>query len=819
MALNQRAETADPIDLAFSQFHGYIRIMFEGYDIALHHLQISKALMDVEAGKIRRLMIFMPPRHGKLLSDFTELPTLSGWKKHGDLKIGDYVYGLDGNPTMVTHIAPKYLATLEVEFTNGQKIKCHENHEWTVWDRSKGKWCTYETKHFIKKTKFGKRIKLFSGNRFTFQLPLIQPIQFQEQKLPMHPYALGAWLGDGQSREPRICASYEDEVVLRAVSACGYINGYRTIHNTTGVIYQYYKDGMLDELRNLNILKNKHIPDIYKFSSIEQRLELLAGLIDTDGSVESETGRVRIATADPILACDIKELIRSFGWHVCHYKQEPCTSSSGITGTKEVSYLGFQPTLKIPTRITRKEIIRLAPQRRISIKAVTECDPEPGNSISVDSPDGLYLVGKTLIPTHNTMQVSEFFPAWYLGRNPNHQIIAATYSYERAGDVGRAVRNQFLHPLYNEIFPTSVLSPDSRGANKLSTTNGGNYYSVGVGGAIVGRGANLFLIDDPLKSREDAESKITRKKLQDWFKSVAYTRLMPDNRIVIVMTRWHYEDLAGYLLEKKTDNWHVLSLPAIAEENCTLTKRQIGEALWRRFYPLSKLKQIRDNIGSREWSAQYQQRPLDEEGSTFKLSQFKRYDYRPVVEYDIMAVAQHDPPDVKPFGIMQIVISWDTAFKESEVNDPSSATVWGISKNGYYLIHVFNKHLSFPKLKHWTKSLWKRYSKWNVGPVMVIIEDRGSGQSLIQVIKDETRIPIVGVYPEKNKVLRAEEVSTLIEGGRVYLPDEAPWLVKYETNMCQFPLGREDDDVDSTTQFLKWVSKPRYKRRNIRWYK
>lgn len=424
-------------------------------------------------------------------------------------------------------------------------------------------------------------------------------------------------------------------------------------------------------------------------------------------------------------------------------------------------------------------------------------------------------------PRHGkTMQVSEFFPAWYLGRNPSHQVIAATYSYERAGDVGRAVRNQFLHPLYNEIFPTCHLSPDSRGANKLSTVERGNYYSVGVGGAIVGRGANLFIIDDPLKSREDAESKITRKKLQDWFKAVAYTRLMPDNRIVIVMTRWHYEDLAGFLLERKTDDWKVLSLPAIAESKCELTKREVGDALWEKFYPTSKLRQIRNNIGSREWNAQYQQRPLDEEGSIFKLKDFKRYEYRQIVEYDVLSIIHREPPSEKPFGIKQIVISWDTAFKESQINDPSSATVWGISKNGYYLIHVFNNHLSFPKLKYWTKKLWNRYVQWEIGgPILVIIEDRGSGQSLIQVIKDETKIPILGIYPEKNKVLRAEEVSTMIEGGRVYLPDEAPWLVPYETNMCQFPLGREDDDVDSTTQFLKWVSKPRYKRKKMRFWK
>ena len=1126
-------------------FESYIGVQFPSYRFSPHNYLISDKLQALESGEIRRLMIFMPPRHGKSCSDFTDLQTPDGLRKHGDLKVGDYVFGIDGKPTRITWIAPKSIQNLEVEFTNGEKIKCHENHEWTVWDRSYGEWKTVETKYFIRTTKFGKQRKLFSGNRFTYQLPLIQPLQFPKQNLSMHPYALGAWLGDGNSEAPKICASHEDEVVLRAVVACGYTNGNRQIHNTTGVIYQYYKDGMLDLLRDINVLNNKHIPDIYKYSSIEQRLQLLAGLIDTDGSLESETGRVRIVTADPILACDIKELVRSFGWHVCHYKQKPCTSSSGIIGKKEVSYLGFQPTLKIPTRVPRKEITRLAPQRRISIKSVTECDPEPGNSISVDRSDGLYLVGKTLIPTHNTMQVSEFFPAWYLGRNPSHQIIAATYSYDRAGDVGRKVRNQMIDSVHKAVFPDCVISIDSKGANKLATDQGGQYYSVGVGGAIVGRGANLFIIDDPIKSREDAESLTSRKKIIEWFKAVAFTRLMPDNRIVIVMcltgdtpilmsdgswkllkfirendkilsyqngkhvsrkvtnwisqgidevftvftdnhsvcgnsrhpflvkkedsfqwiplsdlkkndeivisrkilfrnkarlskdeawllgfmfgdgwvtinnktnynnnipyktkswitcvakgdkpdiidkilalfkkifnanlkdtdygyyrteiadvgryfynlgvyggaknkripkflfsqplyvrqlflngfnkadgcalenrfyfcnanpeliqdirflarscgyapsriniynyrkkapnspkeiksinarfsmkdtfindefittavrkiipageqevfdlevedsenfiadgmvvhnTRWHFDDLAGRILDEGKEQWDVLSLPAIAEDHDQI-KRKIGEALWPSDYPVKTLENIKQSIGSREWNSQYQQRPLDEEGGMVKLTWFKRYDERELKKYEVACFSKREPPTEKPFGIYKIVLSWDTAFKESELNDPSSCTVWGIAADGYYLLHAFNKRMGFPALKRRAIGLYDRYMKYNIGSIAVLIEDRASGQSLIQVLDVETRIPVIAIRPDANKVIRTSEISPIIEAGHVHLPENAPWLIRYETQIAQFPLGREDDDVDSTTQFLRWVSKPRYKRSTLR---
>jgi len=423
-------------------------------------------------------------------------------------------------------------------------------------------------------------------------------------------------------------------------------------------------------------------------------------------------------------------------------------------------------------------------------------------------------------PRHGkTMQVSEFFPAWYLGRNPTHQIIAATYSYERAGDIGRKVRSQFFDPMYNEIFPDCTLSTESRSANKLSTVQGGNYYSVGVGGAIVGRGAHLFLIDDPTKSREDANSMINRKKMADWFKSVAYTRLMPDNRIVLIMTRWHFDDLAGFILDSDNDDWDVLSLPAIAEGECKLTKRSQGDALWPNRYSTAALLNIRKNVGTVEWNAQYQQRPLDEEGGTFKLSMFKRYDSREIVEYETMLNVHGQPPKKKPFDIYKIVISWDTAFKETELNDPSSGTVWGISKIGYYLLAIYNKRMQFPELKRTVISVWEKYIAWDIGSILVLIEDRASGQSLIQVLDQETRIPVSKIVPEGNKQFRAEEVSNVIEGGRVFIPGEAPWLIRFETQVCQFPLGKEDDDIDSMTQFLRWATKPTYKRRRLRFWK
>lgn len=413
------------------------------------------------------------------------------------------------------------------------------------------------------------------------------------------------------------------------------------------------------------------------------------------------------------------------------------------------------------------------------------------------------------------MLASEFFPAWYLGRNPNRQIIAAAHTHERAGDTGRAVRNQLIDPIHNVIFPECLISPDSKAVNRFTTEQGGTMFSVGVGGAIVGRGANLFLIDDPIKSREEAESDLAQRRLRDWFMSVAYTRLMTPNAIVIIMTRWHFYDLCGWLLDEKAhEKWTVLDLPAVAETDNDLIGREAGEALWPDTYPIQRLEMIKKTIGTREWTSQYQQRPLPAEGGMVDINWFKRYSYRERVQFDAATYMKVDTRNTN-WEVEQIVLSWDTAYKESELNDPSCCTVWAVGKNAFYLLFVYNRRLQYPELKKAAISLWeKQMRKYNLasGRVVTLIEDRASGQSLIQDLKASTIMPVIAIKADTNKQVRLAEVTSMIESGRVFLPEKAAWLVDYETQMCQFPYSRHDDMVDSTSQFLRWAGKPRPKK-------
>lgn len=230
-------------------------------------------------------------------------------------------------------------------------------------------------------------------------------------------------------------------------------------------------------------------------------------------------------------------------------------------------------------------------------------------------------------PRHGkSMLASEFFPAWYLGRNPSNYVIAATYAQDLADDFGRKVRNQIKDETFAGIFPGIALREDSSAVRRfhiaqpvdaLQTSQAGAYFAVGIGGPLTGRGAHLLLIDDPVKNREEAESKVIRDRTQNWYTSTAYTRLMPGGAIIVIQTRWHESDLGGWLLEEhKHENWEVLDLPAIDKD---------GKALWPEQYDVKALEGIRLAIAPRDWSALYQQRPTPETGEFFKAEWLKPY--------------------------------------------------------------------------------------------------------------------------------------------------------------------------------------------------
>src|SRR6202171_5492865 len=360
----------------------------------------------------------------------------------------------------------------------------------------------------------------------------------------------------------------------------------------------------------------------------------------------------------------------------------------------------------------------------------------------------------TLPPRHGkSLIASTLFPAWYLGRNPERSIIASSYGQELASDFGRRVRNFVAEPLHRAIFPKCVHSDDSNAVHRFNLTAGGAYYAVGAGGPITGRGADLLLIDDAIKSREQAYSPAERKSLQDWFESVAYTRLQPGAAIVMVQTRWHQDDLAGWLLREHVDDgWKVLDLPAIAERDEGW--RHEGAALWPKRFPLTRLAQIRQAIGGAAWSALYQQRPAAAEGAIFKRHWW-RYWNAPML-----------PPRFET-----VLISLDTAFKAGSSNDYSVGIVLGVASNGYFVLDVWRDRVEFPALERMVVALAERWR-----PERILVEDKASGMSLLQALRLNSRLPLTPIRIDADKVSRAHSCSPSVEAGNVLLPEAAPWL-------------------------------------------
>lgn len=385
-------------------------------------------------------------------------------------------------------------------------------------------------------------------------------------------------------------------------------------------------------------------------------------------------------------------------------------------------------------------------------------------------------------PRHGkSLLCSTLFPAWCLGRDPRRLVIGASHSQELADLFGRRVRNLLLSDRFRAVFPGCQLSEDSAAAGRFDTTAGGGGFFIGRGGGLTGRGANLVVLDDVLRGPEEASSAAIRQQLKEWYSSVCYTRLEPNAGIVVVSTRWSLDDLSGWLLrEHAEENWKVVSLPALAENTDPLGRAE-GEALWPSRYPVEALEKIRAQLGSPMWLSLYQSRPVPEGGAIFREAWFQTY---------------REPPEG-----LRIVTAWDTAFgKGTREGDYSVAVTIGEAKEAFYLIHVERGRWAFPELKRRMVELAERFH-----PAAIVIEDTGSGTSLLQELRGQTSLPLLAVKPEGGKELRAQLVSPTCEAGKVFLPESAPWKAGFLEEILSFPASVHDDRVDAFLYALAYL--------------
>ena len=385
------------------------------------------------------------------------------------------------------------------------------------------------------------------------------------------------------------------------------------------------------------------------------------------------------------------------------------------------------------------------------------------------------------------------YPAWFLGHNPAGHVICASYGQELADKLARDCRTVMQSPWYRRLFPTRLA--DRLAVHDFATTEQGTRLSTSVGGVLTGRGADLIIIDDPLKP-DDALSEPRRTSVNAWYDNTLLTRLNDKTNgcIIIIMQRLHQDDLVGHVLEQ--ENWELLSFPAIAEEDEThliesplglrFFRRRAGDPLHPEREPMATLTNIRESLGDYNFSAQYQQNPVPIGGAMVKIAWLRYY----------------EPSQQSKFW--RIVQSWDTANKSTELSDYTVCTTWGIHNDLYYLIDVFRKRLNYPDLKRKVKELAKQY-----GAPTIVIEDKASGTQLIQDLKTEGVFWVTPYEPPpgNDKVMRFHAQTAAFENGRVLLPSRAPWLLDYISELTSFPGTRYDDQVDSTAQALDYLKR------------
>ena len=401
-------------------------------------------------------------------------------------------------------------------------------------------------------------------------------------------------------------------------------------------------------------------------------------------------------------------------------------------------------------------------------------------------------------PRHTKSEFASYLlPAYLIGHNPGLKIIQATHTGELAVRFGRKVRDLIAEDAYKDVFPNTRLNPDSQAAGKWETlSKGGNlrgeYFATGIGGAVAGRGADLFIIDDP-HSEQDYKSKTAMEEAYDWYESGPRQRLQPGGAIVIVMTRWGVNDLTGRLLKEaakdpKADQWEVIEFPAIMPS---------GKPLWPEFWKLEELEAVRASLHTGpKWHAQYMQQPTSEEGALLKRDWWKKW------------------PNEKPPPCEYIIQSYDTAFTKSETADYSAITTWGIfypegriGETMYdgkvahiILLDSVKARYEFPDLK---KEALRLYRYWE--PDTVIIEGKASGLPLTQELRAQG-IPVTNFNPGKkrggggvDKFARVNACSDLLANGFIWAPDTV-WADEMIEECAAFPHGEHDDLVDSATQ-------------------
>lgn len=586
LRLEYRLAQLETQDKARNSFIDFVRYVWPDAILGEHHKRMADAFDRVANGTLKRLIINLGPRHAIVTS--MQIPTTCGFKAMADLCPGDQVFGPDGLPTVVLGKSEVFRGReiYRVWTDDGAYLDVDGEHLWSVrLNRRYPKLQEYTTEQLWRRQN-GESLRTTRDGRAIFiegcrvdpakvrapRLPDTAPVQYPRAQLPVDPYVLGLWLGDGTARQAIITSEDRDMEVIRPEIER---RGFRTTDQATRMTFGVL--GLKVKLRELDVLGNKHIPAVYMTASEQQRRDLLKGLLDSDGNV-AKHGQCFFAQSNRALCEQVRQLVHSLGVKASLLESRAVLNGKDHGPTWKVSFYASDvfllPRKEVRTLKNARTFGRYIRIEKLGMTADTQC-------IKVDRADGLFLAGEGYICTHNTK--SEFgsylFPAYVLGRGPRLQIIEATHTAELAVKFGRKVRDLVDSSSYKELFPDVALKQDSKAAGRWDTNRGGSYFAVGVGGAVTGRGADLCLGGNTIVKVDDAEMRLADVQVGQRIKTAFGWQEITNKALTIHKEKVRINDIEASLTHPflTSDGWVHAGVLKVGSRIKT-------ETLWRRIW-------------------------------------------------------------------------------------------------------------------------------------------------------------------------------------------------------------------------------------------
>lgn len=740
-----------------------------------HINKIAAVLQLVAEGRLKRVIINIPPRYGKAICENTDILTDKGFIKAFQVKIGDKFIGSNGKWTNVNAVYPQGITDLyRVTFSDKSYVDTCSEHLWQVKNRDR--------KHTeIKKTKelIG---DLYAGDgRKKWKIPMIDSIKEHNSDdwcdITIDPYLLGCWLGDGSSSSAEI-TTMDLDIANAFLSV--YKKGIRTHQNsgkaeTIGLI-----GGFHVELKELNLIRNKHIPLEYLYGDFKTRLAVLQGLMDTDGTCNKKNGAISFCNKNRNIIDGIKYLISSLGGVYSLYHKN---------GSINVSFRlpnGLKPfRLQRKLQYIPKHNARLIPRR--FIKSITKIENKKTICFEVDAKDKLFTVTRDLILTHNTEIVVKMFIAWGLALNKRAKFIHLSSSSDLALDNSAMAKEYIQSEHFQKLWPME-LKIDQQSKSKWFNKDGGGCYATSIGGQIIGFGAGIrtsrkeievenkfkafggaILIDDPNKP-EDSLSDTKREGVNRTYNSTVKTRVNnpSETPIILIQQRLHERDLSGFLLDKGSgEKWFHLSLPVLDEDNNPLCEE---------IHNIKQIEQMR-KADRYTFAGQYMQLPSPDEGGIFLRDWFKKI----------------NKAEMPPINSWQLFI--DGAYTKNTNNDPTGLMVCAKEGNNLYILSFISKYLEMPEL---LKYIPQYINSLGVYIDSILIEPKASGLSMAQLLRNQTDYNVIelrGNILRESKIERASKASPYAESGKVHLV-EGIWIDGFLHEVCTFPNAVHDEAPD-----------------------